>query len=198
MAAVPVTVFSDFACPFSYLAETALRRLEAERAVAPEYRAYELYPAPEPLPPPVGESEIEAARALAEELGVELAPPPRRSRTRKAHEAARLARERGVEGAFRDAVFAAYFARRLDVGRIDVLVALGAAVGLDPSEVKVVLDVDAHAAAVAADREVALRAGFEGVPVMVVGRGEAARVLVGAHPYAVLRRAVDETSAAGG
>ncbi|HEX8904054.1 MAG TPA: hypothetical protein VF771_04390, partial [Longimicrobiaceae bacterium] len=91
MAAVPVLAFSDFTSPFCHVTEAALRRLEDEGVAAPRYAAFELYPAPAPLPaaPPAGE--LAAARPLAEELGMEIGAPPTPPRTRKAHEAARFA-----------------------------------------------------------------------------------------------------------
>ena len=188
MAAVPVVVFSDFVCPYSYVTERALRRLEGEGVAAPEYRAFELYPAPAPLPLDAPGDWDEALRPLAEAEGVELRAPALRCRTRKAHEAAYFAEGKGVGGAMRDAVFAAYFRDGRDVGRIDVLVELGAALGLDASELKVVLDVDAFTAAVMRDQDSARRAGVTGTPTLAVG----GQTLVGAQPYAELRRALLE------
>lgn len=190
MPAVPVVVFSDFACPFSYVTEEALRRVAEEVELEVDYRAFELFPAPDPLPPDAEAEWAEALRPLAEEVGVELRRPGYRSRTGKAHEAARLAREKGVEARFRAAVFAAYFQQGLDVGRIDVLVGVGAGVGLDRTELKVVLDIDRFTGAVLADREAALRGGVHQLPTLVVGAGPAARALVGAQSYAALRDAV--------
>jgi predicted DsbA family dithiol-disulfide isomerase len=188
MAAVPVVVFSDFACPFSSVTEAALRRMAAAGEVEPTHLAWELYPAPAPLPPDEGEW-MDALRPLADELGIALCVPAP-VRTRKAHEAAAFAASKGMGTAMREALFAAHFAEERDIGRIDVLVEIGAGVGLDASELKVVLDVDAFAARVAAEQDAALRAGVQGVPTIVVGTGDAARWLVGARPFAELRAAV--------
>jgi predicted DsbA family dithiol-disulfide isomerase len=187
MAAVPVLVFSDFTCPFSYVTEAALRRLEDEGLAAPRYAAFELYPAPAPLPPSPSADDVEAARPLAEELGIALAAPASVPRTRKAHEAARHAQARGAGRAMREALFAAHFADGRDVGRIDVLVELAASLGLDPTEAKVTLDVDRHAPAVDADRTLAARLGIDAVPALVIGGGADAELVLGALPYAELR-----------
>lgn len=189
MAAVPVAVFADFACPFSYVTEAALRRMHAAGEVEPTHLAWELYPAPAPLPAGDDGAWMDALRPIADELGLPLrvsAPV----RTRKAHEAAAFAATKGAGPAMRQALFAAHFSQGRDIGRIDVLVDIGAEVGLDASELKVVLDVDAFAARVAAEQEAGLRAGVEGVPTIVVGTGDEARWLVGARPYAELRAAV--------
>lgn len=189
MAAVPVVVFSDFACPFSYVTEAALRRMQSAGEVEPTHLAWELYPTPAPLPPADAGEWMDALRPLADELGIRLRVPVP-ARTRKAHEAAAFAATKGLGPAMREALFAASFAEGRDIGRIDVLVEIGAAVGLDASELKVVLDVDAFAARIAAEEDAARRAGVEGVPTIVVGTGDEARWLVGARPFAELRAAV--------
>ncbi|WP_420127209.1 DsbA family oxidoreductase [Longimicrobium sp.] len=189
MVAVPVVVFSDFACPFSYVTEAALRRMQAAGEVETTHLAWELYPAPAPLPLWDTGDWIPTLRPLAVELGIALrAPAP--VRTRKAHEAAAFAALKGVGPAMREALFAAHFAEGRDIGRIDVLVEIGAGLGLDASELKVVLDVDTFAGRVAGERDAALRAGVEGVPTLVMGTGDEARWLVGARPFAELRAAV--------
>ncbi|MFL5383071.1 MAG: DsbA family protein [Longimicrobiaceae bacterium] len=190
MAAVPVLVFSDFASPFCHVTEAALRRLEDEELAAPRYAAFELYPAPAPLAASPAD-ELRAARPLAEELGIALSPPRSRPRTRKAHEAAKLAEQKGVGRAMREAVFAACFGEGRDVGRIDVLVELGAALGLDATELKVVLDVDTFSGAVDADRALAARLGIAAVPALVVGAGAEAELVSGALPYAALREMLE-------
>ncbi|HLM69152.1 MAG TPA: DsbA family protein [Longimicrobium sp.] len=192
MAAVPVVVFSDFACPFSYVTEAALRRMEAAGEIQPTHLAFELYPAPAPLPATMDGGWMEALRPLAEELGMPLRVPPAPARTAKAHEAAAFAQARGQGAAMREAIFGAYFGEGRDIARIDVLVELGAALGLDPSELKVVLDVDSLSPRILAEQDAARRAGVEGTPTVVAGTGDEARWLVGARPYAELRAAILE------
>lgn len=189
MAAVPVVVFSDFACPFSYVTEAALRRMEAAGEAELTYLAYELHPAPAPLPADDG-GWMDALRPLADELGLALRVPPAPARTAKAHEAAAFAQARGAGPAMRDAIFAAYWGEGRDISRIDVLVELGAALGLDRTEMKVVLDVDSLAPRIQAEQDAARGAGVTGTPTVVAGTGEEARWLVGARPFAELRAAV--------
>lgn len=185
MAAVPVVVFSDFTCPFCHVTEAALRRLEDEGLAAPRYAAFELYPAPAPLPASPSPDDVDAARPLAD--GLPLGPPPFVPRTRKAHEAAKFAAGKDAERAMREALFAAYFGEGRDIGRVDVLVELAAGLGLDVTEAHVVLDVDSFADAVAADAALARRLGIAAVPALVVGGGADAELLLGAQPVEVLR-----------
>lgn len=191
MAAVPVVVFSDFACPFSYVTEAALRRMTSAGEVEPTHLAWELYPAPAPLPPADDGAWMQALRPLADELGLALRVPAP-VRTRKAHEAAAFAASKGAGTVMREALFAAHFAEGRDIGRIDVLVEIGASVGLDASELKVVLDVDAFSARIQAEQDAARQAGVEGVPTVVAGTGDTARWLVGARPFAEWRAAILE------
>lgn len=190
MAAVKVMVFSDFTCPFSYVTEEALRRIGEEMPLEVRALPFELYPAPEPLPPAPDTGWEDVLRPLAAEVGITLRPPASAMRTRKAHEAARFAAQRDAGPAMRGAIFRAVFAEGRDVGRIDVLSALAGEVGLDPTETRVVLDVDTFAAEVAREEEAARRAGVTATPTLVIGEGAEARVLAGAMPLAELRAAL--------
>ncbi|HET6762407.1 MAG TPA: DsbA family protein [Longimicrobiaceae bacterium] len=189
---VRVVLFGDFTCPFSYVTETALRTLSGELPLELEPRALELYPAPHPLPFDAMDARVQAAAPLAAELGLELRTPAVLPRTRKAHEVALFAREKGVEAAMRTAIYRAFFADGLDIGRIDVLVGLAVGVGLDATESRVVLDVDRYTGAVLADAELARRAGIESTPTIVAGTGADARVVTGALPLAELREILGE------
>lgn len=182
-------VVSDFASPYCWLVEAALRRLRDEGLVEPRYAALELFPAPAPLE---AAPAVEPARPLAGELGLELQAPTRPVRTRKAHELARLAREQGREDEVREAIFAAYFAEDRDIGRIDVLVEVARAAGMDPTEARVVLDVDRFTAAVTAESVGAREAGLVSVPVVVLGTGPARLRVDGAFPLEEWRRVVEE------
>ncbi len=175
-----VTVFSDFTCPFSYVTEAALWRVEDEGDVVVEYRAFELHPAPARLPLGGPTVEVEAARSLAEALGIEMRTPPVAARTRKAHELARFGAAKGIGRPLRAALFAAYFSEGRDIGRIDVLVEIAAALGLDATESKVVLDVDTFAAGVERDNAEARRLGIAGTPALLLGTGAGLRLATGA------------------
>lgn len=174
-----VVAFTDFTAPLSYVAEIALARAARGRDVTVQYRALERFPAPEPLGEAAGvRGDAEEAAMAAEELGIELALPAVLPRTRKAHEAARFARDRGAEAPMREAIHAALWRDGRDIGRIDVLVEIGEGVGLPPDELKIALDIDRYAGAVLGDRAVAGRLGIDRVPSLVVSTGTESPVLV--------------------
>lgn len=187
------TLFSDFTCPFSYVTEAALWRVGDEGGAAVEYRAFELYPAPSRLPLGGPAAEVEAARPLADALGLEMRPPALAARTRKAHELARFGAAKGIGRALRGAIFAAYFGEGRDIGRIDVLVEIARALGLDPSETRVVLDVDTFAAAVAHDSAEARRLGIAGTPALLLGAGAEIRLAAGALSVDEIRALLNRT-----
>ena len=99
--------------------------------------------------------------------------------TTKAHEAAKLAREEGVQERMRDAIYHAFHHGKVDIGRIDKLQRIGVEVGLDPFDLKVALDIDRYRDEVQRERELARSLGIRRGPVIYVGSGPGARILIG-------------------
>jgi predicted DsbA family dithiol-disulfide isomerase len=161
--AVPITLFADFTCPACHVTEAALWRIAAEGGVTVTCRAAELEAVDDGSPRP---------------------------RTGKAHEAAKLAREQGAEQAMRLAIYRAYWDDGLDIGRIDVLQRLAPAAGLDPIDVKIALDIDRFRDEVLRDQEVARRLGIRRGPVLYLGTGPRARILIGAQTEDEIREAI--------
>ncbi|MGH7505655.1 MAG: DsbA family oxidoreductase [Longimicrobiales bacterium] len=186
-----VVIFSDYVCPFCYVAEAAIARLRADGVVV-QRRAFELRPPSSPLPDlDAGHYRAAFERAvlpLAQRAGVEIRFPALATRTRKAHEAAAHARDAGKLEAMHDAIFRAYFVEGRDIGRIDVLVAIGESVGLDRTGLKVALDIDKHAERVAADNALAAAFGITAVPAFVRERDSGHEIQLGAREYRALRR----------
>jgi predicted DsbA family dithiol-disulfide isomerase len=195
----PLVVFADYVCPYCYLAESVLRRLRAE-GTAVEPAAFELRPSGTPLPASdeawLRHAWERSVLPLAEELGVTLRYPALAARTRKAHEAVAFARAAGDPTAMHEAVYRAYWQEGRDIGRIDVLVDIGAAAGLDRGALRVALDIDQWTDRVAQDSGLARRIGIGGVPAYLLGGTrdaaagavvEARRLRVGLQRYDELR-----------
>jgi predicted DsbA family dithiol-disulfide isomerase len=163
-----LVVFADYACPFCYLADTSLARLRRERGVDVDAAAFELRPVGTPLPAPdepwLREEWQRVVQPLADRLGVPMRLPSFATRTRKAHEAVAYAREAGAFPAMHEAVYRAWWRHGRDIGRIDVLMEIGASVGLDPMALRVALDIDQWADRVEQDAAMAQRLGLTGVP----------------------------------
>lgn len=192
MSRPALVVFLDYVDPFSYLLEPVLRRLEDEDRVEIRRRPFELHAPGRRLPDPNAPERIrqwhDEVESLARELGTVIRRPRLIPWTRKAHELARFAASRGRFREVHEALFRAHFVEGRDIGRIDVLVAIGAAAGLPVTETKATLDVDACAGDVAAAREEAARLGVQCVPTILA----ADRRLTGYQPYEQLAALVTE------
>lgn len=115
---------------------------------------------------------------------IELVPSSRRSLL-----LAELARDRGVLAAYRDEVFAAYWADARDIGDRDVLHELAAAAGLQPDEVEAELTDGQRLDRVLGSTAEATGVGVTGVPAWVIDE----RVLVpGAQPHELFDRVLQK------
>jgi predicted DsbA family dithiol-disulfide isomerase len=112
-----------------------------------------------------------------------MARPPITPWSRKAHELALHAREKGRFREVHRALFRAHAVQGRDIGRVDVLVEIAQAEGLEPREAKAVLDVDRFLDRVADLRKEAERLGVRGVPTIRAGE----RTLEGFHHEASVR-----------
>jgi 2-hydroxychromene-2-carboxylate isomerase len=161
--------FFDFVDPLSWLVELALIDLESRDDPGVRRVGLELRPPPSPLTrrsDRLWAGRWEALRSASPEARLE--PPPFVPWTRKAHELHAFASSRGVGAAVRQRVFEAYFERGRDIGRIDELVEIGTAGGLDRTETKAALDVDSHLEDVLEARRSAERLGILDLPALLV------------------------------
>lgn len=93
--------------------------------------------------------------------------------------------------AIHDALYRAYFVDAKNIGDIEVLVEIAAGVGLDAAEARTVLDERRFKDVVDADWAKSRAYGVTGVPTFVAG----GYGVVGAQPYDVLERLVEEAKA---
>jgi predicted DsbA family dithiol-disulfide isomerase len=170
MADPRATFFFDFSDPLSWLVELELQALPDGLGAQVARAAFELRPPPTPLTVP-GDPALAArwstARGAANDLGIVLADPTLVPWSRKAHELHLYAATKEVAAEVRAGVFRTFFEDGRDIGRVDVLVEVGRAAGLDRTETKAVLDVDRFASEVAAGRAEAEARGVAGTPVLV-------------------------------
>lgn len=193
---IEISVWSDYVCPFCYLELPYLDRLREEFGdeVKINWRAYELRPDPVPTLDPDGEYLHrvweQSVYPMAESRGMELRLPPVQPRSRKAFEAVEFAREAGRFPEMHEALFAGFFQSGRDLADIDVLVEIGASVGLDAKELRLALEERRYAEKVLADERQAKEIGISGVPATVISNGENAFLVSGAASYESLRQTV--------
>jgi predicted DsbA family dithiol-disulfide isomerase len=137
-----VQVFSDYVCPYCFLAEQPLN--DAIDAVATDgnsievdWMPFELRPYPTPTLKPEGDylqtAWQRSVYPLAQRLGVHIvlprvAPQPY---TRLAFEGSLIANKEGKAREYNHRLFTAFFQDELDIGDVNVLAALAEEIGLD-------------------------------------------------------------------
>jgi predicted DsbA family dithiol-disulfide isomerase len=165
-------VIFDYVDPGSWMALALLDRILDEEGIDPahlRWRGLELRP---PERPPLDPGDAgwraltEAIAAEAGALGIPFSPPEALPRTRKALELAAHGRERGAFATVHQALFQARFEGGEDLGRVDTLVRVAEAAGLDGAEARTVLGVDRFREAVESERARLLGEGIRGVPTL--------------------------------
>ena len=167
-----ITLFFDYVDPASYLVASVLD--QSGLADHLDWRGYEVRVPPKPMIDPDSpdwRQYQDQVSAYAEALAISMRPPTLIPWTRKAHELAAHARENDCYSAVRRALFQAHFIDGIDIGRIDFLVDIAEAQGLDRSGAKAALDVDHHTDSVLSNRALGEEVHIGGVPALV--RGEA-------------------------
>ena len=194
-----LVVWSDYVCPFCYLALPVVRRAAAELDVAVSWRAFELRPEPQPRLDPDAEYLHNvwdtAVYPMADERGMVLRLPPVQPRSRLAAVAAAFAAEAGAFEPVHEALFRAFFEDGLDIGDRSVLLDIATTCGLDSADLHRALDDPARIDRVVADEDLAARIGITGVPAMLVRHGGQNYLVSGAQPFDVVAQAIAEARA---
>lgn len=187
---VRVEIWSDVVCPWCYVGkrnfEAALARFEHRDQVEVAWRAFEL----DPSAP--AEREGDYATHLAHKYGMSVAQAQkmigtmtatgakagvvldfdraRPGNTFDAHRLIHLAGERGVQDAVKERLLRATFTDGEPIGDRDVLLRLAVEAGLPRDEAAAVLESDAYATEVRAEKSLALELGISAVPFFVIDR----------------------------
>ena len=171
-----VIVYSDYVCPFCFLAEARLKHAAEERGLILDWRPFELRPEPTPTLRPEDEYLPRVWRQsvypLAASLGVPIRLPSVSPQpySRLAFEGFQHAKAHGLADEYNHAVFAAFFQEDQDIGDPEVLTTVAAAVGLDPAAFRGDLDRGVYAAAHRQCLADAAAEGIRSVPTVVSGR----------------------------
>lgn len=181
MGSVGARFVFDYVDPGSYLLHCLVEAPEQVRGgvggvaggdVTPH--PFELRPPPEPVIDPADPRWVALCVAMEEAaggLGVALERPTFVPWSRKAHELALQAQERGCFPEVHEALFRAHFVEGRDIGRVDTLVEIAGAHGMDRSETRAALDVDRQREALEAKRAEAFHWGVRGVPTLLLEDG---------------------------
>lgn len=127
-------------------------------------------------------------KAMAADAGLPIVDRDWVSNSRLALEASEFARDQGMFDPFHRAVFDTYFAKGLDIGKLEVLQEIARSVGLDVDGLNQALASHRYAVRVNEDVDLAARIGLTGVPAFVLGN----RAIVGAQPYEVFEHVMED------
>lgn len=168
----PVRFHYDYVDPASWIVDRRLRSILGDGLPGIELRPREVrLPRQEPLDPSaaVWVDYWEAVTGDVLEARDRIRIPQRLPHTRKAHELVLHAGEVGGASPVRlhSAIFRAALEEGRDIGRVDVLVELAVAAGLDRTETRAALDVDRYAGEIERIRSAASDTGVVGVPTLV-------------------------------
>lgn len=134
---------TDFVCPYCLVAKVALEEALKETGIEAEIRVQPLELTQEPrerVDTFHDEERKKRYQVLVEPaaaLGLDMKLPPAvcpRPYTRLAFEGLFFAEKKGVETAYADLVYRAYFEEELDIGELDILCRIARKAGLDAGE----------------------------------------------------------------
>jgi predicted DsbA family dithiol-disulfide isomerase len=194
---VPIKVYSDYVCPFCFIAETPLEQAIQGKDVEVEWMPFELRPYPQDTLRPeddylprVWEQSV---YPMATQYGVNLVLPrvSPQPHTHLAFEGFQYAKEQGKGNAYNHRMFAAFFQEQRNIGDVDELVTLAGEIGLNEAEFREALESgqyeDTHHKAL----EHAVAADVTVVPTIVVGD----TVLRGVRSKEALEQAIEQEMA---
>jgi predicted DsbA family dithiol-disulfide isomerase len=173
---VKIKVFSDYVCPYCFLAEFPLAAAIQDRDVEVEWLPFELRPTPQPTLKPEDDYLQTVWRQsvypLARKIGVEIKLPSISPQpyTHLAFEGYQYAKEHGLANEYNDRILRAFFQEDQDIGQIDVLTNLASAIGLNGAEFKAALETRKYKTVHQQALEYAFRQiGINSVPTFMIG-----------------------------
>ena len=182
------------------MAESSLDSLKQTRAVQVQYRAYELRPEGTPAIPPelaahyrerIAAGWPRVQQIARERFGLELKrmDGPQPHPTRLAHIGARFATAQGQGEAYHRAVFRAHWQELRDISKVETLVEIASAIGLDEAAFRAALEDPDYRAEVETDEYWAWQQNLSGVPAFIFAEHY---LVSGAQPVEVLQEVVDK------
>ncbi|WP_053362621.1 DsbA family oxidoreductase [Bacillus sp. FJAT-27251] len=173
---VKIKVYSDYVCPFCFLAEKPLEEAVKGKDVEIEWMPYELRPYPNETLKPGGDylqnTWRQSVYPMAENMGIKIVLPKvsPQPHTHLAFEGFQYAKEKGKGNEYNDRMLRAFFQEEQDIGSIDVLTKLAGEIGLDEKEYKEALTArrykEAHQQALKHAYE---EANITAVPTFIIG-----------------------------
>jgi predicted DsbA family dithiol-disulfide isomerase len=185
-------VWTDYICPFCFLATCRLEKLQEHEPMVIHWRAFMLRPPGSPPQSAQTRAMVEQEHAYVKEqiqaeFGFDLHPGPIGISTYAAHLATKYAEAQGKGDAFHAAVMNAYWREGQSVDDKKLLKHIATQIGLPSEDLAAALEEETWAKAVQTDIALADWNGITGVPALVFGE----KYLVsGAQPEEVLKHVI--------
>ncbi|WKA53148.1 DsbA family oxidoreductase [Planococcus shixiaomingii] len=138
--ALKVKVYSDYVCPFCFLAEQPLEEAVKGKDVEVEWMPYELRPSPTSTLRPEDDylqtTWAQSVYPMAEKMGIDITLPDvsPQPHTHLAFEGFQYAKENGKAELYNERMLKAFFQEGQDIGNIEVLTKLAGEIGLNENE----------------------------------------------------------------
>lgn len=190
---IKVDVWSDYNCPWCFLASTSLKTLRETHKVDVTWHSYELRPKGSPPMPESYKQRIAEVRPQMEHMakvqyGVAINQGRFGVDSRPALIGAKFAEQHGLGNAYHDAVMSAYWEQAQDIEDTGVLAGIAEAVGLERNAFVAALTDRELEVLVDTDILTARQLDITGVPAILFNN----KYLVpGAQPYLELVKVVD-------
>ncbi|MGB0916124.1 MAG: DsbA family oxidoreductase [Flavobacteriales bacterium] len=185
-----VEVWSDVVCPFCYIGKTnfdkALAQFAEKENIEFVWKSFQLYPhvktdLDKTLYEHLSESKgisVEQAKGMgvnAAQMGTDVGlsldfDNSVVANSFNAHRLIHFAKENGLQLEMKERLFKAFFTEGKNIDDNVTLTALAKEIGLDPEEVKAILESDRYSDAVRADIQESQQLGVRGVPFFVFDR----------------------------
>lgn len=175
LVTVNIKVYSDYVCPFCFIAEKPLREAAEGKDVIIEWKPFELRPYPNDTLKPEEDylqgTWKQSVYPLAEKYGVKLTLPKVSPQpyTHLAFEGFQYAKEQGKADDYTRRLFEAFFQEEKDIGEISVLSGLAEEIDLDKAVFKEALETRKYKDRHQQELEQASKENITAVPAFFIG-----------------------------
>ncbi len=193
MQPINIVIFSDYLCPFCFIANEIIKRIEKKDPdLNITWRPFELHPI-KSMMPKIDSQYIkmawESVQRLANQYQIEIKLPKYLPLSRKALEMAEFAREHGAFEECHNRIFSAYFLEGKDIEHENTLFEIITALNLDPKELKQKWTDESYVPIIRDSIRELHSVGITAVPAFFIGN-EKQRIVVGAHPQEQLEKVI--------
>lgn len=182
-----ISVWSDYLCPWCYLNQVRVERMESQHGIEVRWLPFELHPSIGPEGRPLSAKRFAKFKAMADTEGLDFELPERIMPTRRAHLLACFvqAAEPDLFRQVHSKLFRAVWVEGGDISDVEALVAIADSCGVDPDRAREAVVGETHFDALSAARDEANEHGVVAVPATLFGSGF---VLPGFQEVAVIDR----------